>query len=102
MKYHFPVIAAVILLVMNACNNGTTIPMFIVHRKGLLMNGDNPALQYGYGGFNISMTPNFSIGRLLFLEQGVVYAVAKIREGVQYPAALAFRPITTTVSFLFF
>ncbi|MBC8314117.1 MAG: S9 family peptidase [Bacteroidetes bacterium] len=64
--------------------DGTLITMFIVHQKGLKMNGGNPTLLYGYGGFNISMTPRFSITRLAFIEQGGVYAVPNLRGGGEY------------------
>ncbi len=64
--------------------DGTLITMFIVHQKGLKMNGNNPTLLYGYGGFNISMTPRFSITRLAFIEQGGVYAVPNLRGGGEY------------------
>ncbi|HOZ68330.1 MAG TPA: prolyl oligopeptidase family serine peptidase [Chitinophagaceae bacterium] len=64
--------------------DGTQIPMFIVHKKGLELNGKNPAILYGYGGFNISSTPNFSSARIAWLEQGGVYCIANLRGGSEY------------------
>jgi prolyl oligopeptidase len=64
--------------------DGTEIPMFIVHKKGLVLNGKNPTLLYGYGGFNISMTPYFNALNIFLLENGVVYAMSNLRGGGEY------------------
>ncbi len=62
----------------------TKIPMFIVYKKGIRLNGQNPTLMYGYGGFNISMPPNFSPSRIAWLEQGGIYAHVNLRGGSEY------------------
>ncbi len=64
--------------------DGTMIPMFLVYKKGLELNGDNPTLLYGYGGFNVSLTPRFSVSRLVWVEMGGVYAIANLRGGGEY------------------
>jgi prolyl oligopeptidase len=64
--------------------DGTAIPMFLVYKKGLKLNGKNPTMLYGYGGFNVSLTPSFSVDRLLWLEQGGIYAQANLRGGGEY------------------
>ena len=64
--------------------DGTNVPMIITHKKGLDLNGKNPTILYGYGGFNISETPSFRIPNAVWMEQGGVYAVANIRGGGEY------------------
>lgn len=64
--------------------DGTKIPMFITHKKGIKLDGSNPCFLFGYGGFNISYTPEFRIDRAVFLEAGGVYAVANMRGGGEY------------------
>ncbi len=67
-----------------ASKDGTKIPMFIAHKKGLELNGRNPTLLYGYGGFNASLTPSFSVKNLIWMEMGGVYAMPNIRGGGEY------------------
>jgi prolyl oligopeptidase len=64
--------------------DGTQVPMFLVHKKGLKLDGQNPTLLYGYGGFNVSLTPGFSVSNLVWLEMGGVYAVPNLRGGGEY------------------
>ncbi|MCB0727916.1 MAG: S9 family peptidase [Ignavibacteriae bacterium] len=64
--------------------DGTKIPMFLIYRKGVELNGKNPAMLYGYGGFNISMTPDFKSQRILFIENGGIFAIACLRGGGEY------------------
>jgi len=64
--------------------DGTKVPMFLSYKKGLQRNGSNPVLIYGYGGFNIAMTPSFSISNAFFMEQGGIYAVVNLRGGSEY------------------
>ncbi|HAZ43214.1 MAG TPA: S9 family peptidase [Cyanobacteria bacterium UBA11369] len=64
--------------------DATQIPMFITHKKGMNLDGNNPTLLYGYGGFNVSLTPSFSVSQLVWMEMGGVYAVANLRGGGEY------------------
>ncbi|HMJ65534.1 MAG TPA: prolyl oligopeptidase family serine peptidase, partial [Candidatus Binatia bacterium] len=64
--------------------DGTRVPMFIVHKKGLKLNEKNPTCLYGYGGFDISLTPNFSVSTLVWMEMGGVYAQPNLRGGGEY------------------
>ena len=67
--------------------DGTKIPMIITYKKGLKLDGKNPTILYGYGGFNISLTPSFSITNAVWMEQGGVYAVPNLRGGGEYGKA---------------
>ncbi|WP_370514384.1 MULTISPECIES: prolyl oligopeptidase family protein [unclassified Flavobacterium] len=64
--------------------DGTKIPMIITHKKGLKLDGTNPTMLYGYGGFNVSLTPSFSIANAIWMENGGVYAVPNLRGGGEY------------------
>ncbi|MCX6595264.1 MAG: prolyl oligopeptidase family serine peptidase [Acidobacteria bacterium] len=67
--------------------DGTRVPMFLAHKKGLKLDGSNPVVVYGYGGFTLSNLPNFSADRISLLEQGVVYASVCLRGGLEYGEA---------------
>jgi len=64
--------------------DGTRVPMFLTQKRGMALDGNNPTLLYGYGGFNISLTPSFAIHRLAWLEAGGVFALANLRGGEEY------------------
>jgi prolyl oligopeptidase len=64
--------------------DGTKVPVFVVHKKGLKMDGQNPTLLYAYGGFNVSLTPSFSTSRIVLLENGGVYVMANLRGGGEF------------------
>lgn len=64
--------------------DGTKVPMFLLYRKGLKLDGNNPCYQYGYGGFNINLTPSFSVQYLMFADQGGVIAIPNLRGGGEY------------------
>ncbi len=67
--------------------DGTKVPMFIVHKKGLKLDGNNPVYLYAYGGFQVSLTPGFSLSRMLFLERGGIYVQPSLRGGSEYGEA---------------
>ncbi|GGD35881.1 prolyl oligopeptidase family serine peptidase [Flavobacterium orientale] len=64
--------------------DGTKVPMIITHKKGIKLDGKNPTMLYGYGGFNVSLTPSFSTANIIWLENGGVYAVPNLRGGGEY------------------
>jgi prolyl oligopeptidase len=70
--------------VLYTSKDGTKVPMFIVHKKGLKLDGTNPTYLYAYGGFNISLTPSFQISRMVFLENGGIFAMPNLRGGGEY------------------
>ena len=70
--------------VFYSSKDGTKIPMIITHKKGIELDGKNPTILYGYGGFNVSLTPSFSIANAVWMEQGGVYAVPNLRGGGEY------------------
>ncbi len=67
--------------------DGTKVPMIITHKKGIKLDGSNPTMLYGYGGFNVSLTPSFSVANLVWMEMGGVYAVPNLRGGGEYGKA---------------
>jgi prolyl oligopeptidase len=67
--------------------DGTQIPMYITHHRGIQLNGNNPTYLYGYGGFGVSLTPSFSISNVVWMEQGGIYAVPNLRGGGEYGEA---------------
>ncbi|MEL6455805.1 MAG: prolyl oligopeptidase family serine peptidase, partial [Cyanobacteria bacterium J06623_5] len=87
--------------VFYSSKDGTKIPMFITAKKGLVLNGKNPVLLYGYGGFNVSLSPGFSVSNLVWLELGGVYAVANLRGGGEYGEAWHQQGIKTSKQTVF-
>jgi prolyl oligopeptidase len=67
--------------------DGTRVPMFLAHRKGISQDGNNPTLLYGYGGFNLAQTPGFKVERLAWMEMGGIFALANLRGGSEYGEA---------------
>lgn len=86
-KFDFKSDDYVVKQVFYESKDKTKIPMFIVHKKDIELNGKNPTLLYGYGGFNISLTPSFSATRVAWLEQGGIFAMANLRGGGEYGEA---------------
>lgn len=80
----FPVDDYTVQQIFYPSKDGTQVSMFLVHKKGLVLNGENPTLLYGYGGFNISLMPQFWASRLIWLERGGIFAVANMRGGSEY------------------
>ena len=70
--------------VFYTATDGAKIPMIITHKKGMKLDGKNPTILYGYGGFNVSLTPSFSVANAVWMEQGGIYAVPNIRGGGEY------------------
>lgn len=70
--------------VFYSSKDGTKIPMFITHKKGIKLDGNNPCFLYGYGGFDISYKPNFDVAKTVFIQNGGIYAVANLRGGSEY------------------
>lgn len=70
--------------VFYSSKDGTKVPMFITHKKGLQLDGNNATYLYGYGGFGASITPSFSVSRVVWLEMGGIYAIANLRGGGEY------------------
>jgi prolyl oligopeptidase len=83
-KVDFDPAAYTVKQVFYPSKDGTKIPMFLVHKKGLKLTGQNPTFLYGYGGFNVSLTPSFSVSRVVWLEMGGVFALANLRGGGEY------------------
>lgn len=76
--------------------DGTSVPMFVVHRRGVVADGTNPTLLYGYGGFNVPQKPWYSVSRIAWLERGGVFALANIRGGGEYGTASWYESATKT------